>query len=293
MNQRNHFIRRWLLSLFLLSMISLLPFTWADTLPDSQNQLTEQQRQELERMVEASKQQATHLPLNLETQKQFSEGETKQLEKLVEQSEQAITPILQQEVKALLESEQYKANQTAGERLAREVLQLPEHPTRHQSTQEKETASGTGIEGQVLVFVSSSMPIETLRNYARSLVNVKGALVLRGGIDGLKRIRPTMTFSQRVLEIDPYCRGNCPLFNVPLLIDPLLFRQHHITQIPAIAFQPEGVVQGCERSNTAPATDIIYGDISLKGALDRLQQLNPHPKLNDLLTQLENPHVTY
>lgn len=284
--------RRWILLMLLLMVNCILP-SWADTLPDSQNQLTEQQRQELEKMVEASKQQAAHLPPNLETQKQLSERETKQLEKLVEQSEQAITPILQQEVKALLESEQYKANQAAGERLAREVLQLPEHPTRHQSTQEKANAPGMEIEGQVLVFVSASMPLETLRNYARSLVNIKGTLVLRGGIDGLKKIRPTMAFSQKVLKVDPYCRNNCPLFNVPLLIDPLLFRQHHITQVPAIVFQPEGLVQGCERSTTASGTDVIYGDISLKGALERLQQMNPHPKLNDLLTQLENSHVIY
>jgi type-F conjugative transfer system pilin assembly protein TrbC len=280
-------IRRWIVAMLLLVVNGLLP-SWAETLPDSQNQLTEQQRQELESMVEASKKQAAHLPPNLETQKQLSEGETKQLEKLVEQSEQAITPILQQEVKALLESEQYKANQSAGERLAREVLQLPQQSANHQPTQEKETSTGAETEGQVLVFVSSSMPIETLRNYARSLVKVKGALVLRGGIDGLRKIGPTIAFSQRVLKVDPYCRGNCPLFNIPLLIDPLLFRQHHITQVPAIAFQVEGVIQGCERSNTAPATEVIFGDISLKGALDRLQQLKPHPKLNNLITILEN-----
>lgn len=278
-------IRRWIVAMLLLVVNGLLP-SWAETLPDSQNQLTEQQRQELERMVEASKKQAAHLPPNLETQKQLSEGETKQLEKLVEQSEQAITPILQQEVKALLESKQYKANQAAGEQLAREVLQLPTQPASQQSSEEKETA--TGVEGQVLVFVSSSMPIETLRNYARSLVKVKGALVLRGGVDGLRKIGPTMAFSQRVLKVDPYCRDNCPLFKVPLLIDPLLFRQHHINQVPAIAFQVEGVIQGCERSNTAPATEVIFGDISLKGALDRLQQLKPHPKLNNLITILEN-----
>lgn len=282
----------FLILLMFLLMVNGLSPSWADTLPDSQNQLSEQQRQELEKMVAESKKQAAHLPPNLETQKQLSEGETKRLKELVEQSEQAITPILQQEVKALLESEQYKTNQAIGERVAKEVLQLPQQPASHQSTQEKET-DGTSVEGQILVFVSSSMPLETLRNYARALVKVKGALVLRGGVEGLRKIRPTMAFSQRVLKIDPYCSGNCPLFKVPLLIDPLLFRQLHITKVPAIAFQPAGVIQGCERSNTAPATEVIFGDISLKGALDRLQQLNPHPKLSDLLTQLESPHVTY
>lgn len=285
MSLLNQPVKRWITLALLLLMASNLPKAQETPLLDTNNQLTEQQQQELEKMVAESKKQVAHLPTNLDPQKPLSDAETQQLKKSVKQSEQAITPILKQEIKELLESKQYQVNKSVGERLAREVLQLPTEATRDNQQ------SSAPIEGQVVVFVSASMPMETLRNYARSLVKVKGALVLRGGIEGLKKIGPTLAFSQRVLKIDPYCTENCPLFKVPLLIDPLLFHQYQITQVPAIAFQPEGLVQGCDRSTTASAADVIYGDISLKGALDRLNQLNPHPKLNNLLTQLENNHV--
>jgi len=41
------------------------------------------------------------------------------------------------------------------------------------------------VSDQVVLFVSSSMPVQTLRNYARALAKVNGVMVLRGSVGGM------------------------------------------------------------------------------------------------------------
>src|SRR3546814_13401191 len=78
-----------------------------------------------------------------------------------------------------------------------------------------------------VLFVSSSMPISTLRNYAVQLERVHGVMAFRGVPGGLRKMGPMAKVTAQILRLDPGCEGpNCVMRNVQLIIDPVVFRQH-------------------------------------------------------------------
>ena len=63
---------------------------------------------------------------------------------------------------------------------------------------------------RLYLFVSSSVPVGTLRNYVQTLSNLVDPnirIVLRGFVKGASRIGPTMSFLQEVLFVDPRLRS--------------------------------------------------------------------------------------
>src|SRR3546814_19396346 len=83
------------------------------------------------------------------------------------------------------------------------------------------------------------MPISTLRNYAVQLERVHGVMAFRGVPGGLRKMGPMAKVTAQILRLDPGCEGpNCVMRNVQLIIDPVVFRQHGIAQVPALAMIP-------------------------------------------------------
>src|SRR3546814_1496084 len=61
-----------------------------------------------------------------------------------------------------------------------------------------------------VLFVSSSMPISTLRNYAVQLERVHGVMAFRGVPGGLRKMGPMAKVTAQILRLDPGCEGpNC------------------------------------------------------------------------------------
>ena len=61
---------------------------------------------------------------------------------------------------------------------------------------------------RIYIFISSSMPRETLRNYVRDVARLKDPnvrLIMRGLVGGVKYIKPTMRFVSGILLKDPAC----------------------------------------------------------------------------------------
>ncbi|MGK4422497.1 TrbC family F-type conjugative pilus assembly protein, partial [Klebsiella pneumoniae] len=74
----------------------------------------------------------------------------------------------------------------------------------------------------------------------------------------------------------------CAMRGVQLIVDPIVFRQHGIAQVPALAMIPGDPTQPyCERGEDAsdPATlpklagAIVYGDAALSGMLEEYARL--------------------
>ncbi|WP_232333031.1 type-F conjugative transfer system pilin assembly protein TrbC [Novosphingobium aquimarinum] len=127
-----------------------------------------------------------------------------------------------------------------------------------------------------VLFVSSSMPISTLRNYAAQLERVHGVMAFRGVPGGLRKMGPMAKLTAQILRLDPGCEGpNCVMRNVQLIIDPVVFRQHGIAQVPALAMIPGDPTQAyCERDDDSPrATHVVFGDSALSGMLDEYARL--------------------
>lgn len=141
-----------------------------------------------------------------------------------------------------------------------------------------------------LLFVSSSMPIETLRTYARQLERVDGVIAFRGVPGGLTRIGPMAGLTARMLRIDSGCEGPaCTMRSVQVVIDPILFRQHGIARVPALAMVPGDPTQPyCEREDeTAPrAAHLVLGDAALSGLLDEYARLGGKEEVRDASARL-------
>lgn len=138
---------------------------------------------------------------------------------------------------------------------------------------------------RVYLFVSSSVPFATLRNYAADIVKLNDPrfiLVLRGFVGGAKRIGPTASFIAEVLKANPDCALNqkeeCAMREIPFIVDPTLFRKIGIEKVPAVAFLPS--------NKQMPL--IVYGDASLGYALEQFAQETGDVGLEQLADEL-NP----
>ncbi len=129
-----------------------------------------------------------------------------------------------------------------------------------------------------IVFVSSSIPLTTLRAYAAQAEKIDAVLVIRGGVGGLKSMGPTVDFIMDVLRVDSQCNGvDCDMLEVSVLIDPILFNQAGIDRVPAVAVVHEDpFISYCERKTANARADpwvLTYGDASLSAHLDELRRL--------------------
>lgn len=102
---------------------------------------------------------------------------------------------------------------------------------------------------KLLVFVSFSMPKDSLQALQREVGEIGGQLVIRGLIDN--SLKKTTAAVSSVLDNG---QGG-------LSIDPTSFQQYHISQVPAFV-----VTSGQDDDNH----DVVYGNVSLEAALTEL-----------------------
>lgn len=158
-----------------------------------------------------------------------------------------------------------------------------------------DTESGPKLAGnQVVMFVSSSMPVQTLRNYARDLAKVGGVMVMRGTIGGISKMTETVSFTRQILVQHPECEGaKCKMWGTEMLIDPLLFRIYNINKVPALIYQPDMHIQsycdGLENINKASA--VIYGDASVRKMLESIALQSPTENKNAIAQAMEKLNV--
>lgn len=152
-------------------------------------------------------------------------------------------------------------------------------------------AAPPGTKGWVpVLFVSSSMPVTTLRAYAAQLEKARGILAFRGMPGGLTRVAPMAKLSAEILRHDPGCEGPaCAMRDVQLIVDPLIFRQHGVAQVPALAMVPgDPALPYCEREDESPrATHVVYGDAALSGLLEEYARLGGRKEVSDAQARLQ------
>lgn len=147
-----------------------------------------------------------------------------------------------------------------------------------------------------VVFASSSVPLPTLRRYAAVLEKTGGAIVLRGGVGGLRELGPTVDLIMKILKTDPACDGPlCDMREVSVLIDPVVFAQAGISRVPAVAIVDRDPFQSyCERETPEARSDpwiVTYGDASLEGHLEELARRGER-RAKSLLAQLRIEEAT-
>jgi len=127
---------------------------------------------------------------------------------------------------------------------------------------------------QIYIFISSSMPVSTIRNYVQDVAylgdpNIK--FVMRGFVDGIKKFGPTRKFIWSVLKKDPSCKGRCEVYKATLQVNPVLYRRFNIESVPAILYVkgtlPKEACKLNEKEVSYPNW-VIYGDASLETATE-------------------------
>jgi type-F conjugative transfer system pilin assembly protein TrbC len=153
---------------------------------------------------------------------------------------------------------------------------------------------------RLYLFISSSMPLNTLRNYARAIDHMgdpRIVMVLRGFVGGMQHVLPTQRFVLDVLQKNSDCDPDTPsdgaVFNVNLIIDPLLFRRFGVEHVPTLVYAIGLSVKGGDfGSEGLPETAqvahhvAISGDAALDYLLDRIQLETQSPALVHMVTTL-------
>lgn len=189
------------------------------------------------------------------------------------------------------------------ERLAKEVFpdQLGQYYKDVKVKADKQGTAGLKNSERIYIFISSSIPVQTLRNYAADIEKLDDpniVMVLRGFKDGMKKMKPTIEFSLSVLKKDPGCDivksgGECALFNMGITLDPLLFRRYGIEQVPAVVYVPHlsvidaAMSEGKEENAKAGEYYKLYGDASLEYILETIQKETNSASLDGLLKTLK------
>jgi type-F conjugative transfer system pilin assembly protein TrbC len=165
---------------------------------------------------------------------------------------------------------------------------MPEQKNNQKNEKEEEQENNFILDENEYIFVliSSSIPKKTLTNYIASiekLNNTNIQLVLRGFIDGMKKIKPTQDFISDIVIKNPSCKNDkgqftkeCEAYASKIIIDPLIFRTFKIDKVPAIVYTKNLNLRDRDRSIGYPdniKNEIegftLFGDISIDYALTR------------------------
>jgi len=136
--------------------------------------------------------------------------------------------------------------------------------------------------GTLYLFLSSSMPKDTFRNYLLDIEEVKSAVVpiMKGMVRGMRDKKANIRFFSEVLKKDSACfdapRKRCERFKTDILFQPPYFSQFNVTQVPTLIY-----VQGQEVYK-------IEGDASLAYLLERINEKAKQKDLKNLIGKLKN-----
>lgn len=182
---------------------------------------------------------------------------------------------LEEVKKRLYEVESYIRSDEFHERVESARRRIGEKIFSHSSYSQKKNVRRESLlreDERVYVFVSSGMPVDVVRAYVRdaSVLKSKNVIfVLRGGVKGLRFIRPTVEWVYSVIVRDPECFNSgkrCRVYPVRFQIDPFLFRRFDIREVPAVVYV-RGVIPEVGYSEGLPETKmgkafVSYGDVS-------------------------------
>ena len=168
----------------------------------------------------------------------------------------------------------------------------------YKDSKKSSATEGLGANERIYVFLSSSIPTETLRRYtsaAGALGDRNVRFVMRGFIDGAKYIKADPAFRQGPASRRPGLRplkSTCRTYNTAVIIDPMLFEHYHITRVPAFVYatvsglkDPEKS-EGLESNINIRAFHTVYGDVNFEYVLEAFEKETHSAGVSALLAGL-------
>ena len=124
------------------------------------------------------------------------------------------------------------------------------------------------ISPPIAIFVSFSMPRESLKSWIAQARTINAPIYIRGLINN--SFQETTKAVSEVVKEQP---GG-------LLIDPTMFKKYSIAQVPAVVLVKKEIMQKARKETFVAdknTFDVIYGDVTLDYALAKLQEVaEPH-----------------
>lgn len=152
---------------------------------------------------------------------------------------------------------------------------------------------------RIYVFVSSSVPLHTLRSYAQAIDKLKDpniVMVMKGFVGGLKDVNSMLDFVSSIIVKTPGCetrKTKCDSYVANLQVDPLLFSKYQITRVPAVVYA-QGVSiadatmsEGRNEHANPSSTYQILGDAPFNRSLDVIDRDAKSPALAGVIAALE------
>lgn len=150
---------------------------------------------------------------------------------------------------------------------------------------------------RIYLFVSSSMPLSTLKNYASDLDKLNDPniiMVMRGFVGGLRFIKPTLAFIDSILIKDPNCdpkRKKCDAYQASINIDPTLFSTYGVQTVPAIVYARgvnEMEMEKGQGATSGAALDafMVTGDVTFDYALEMITRESKSSQTENILKKL-------
>jgi conjugal transfer pilus assembly protein TrbC len=150
---------------------------------------------------------------------------------------------------------------------------------------------------RIYLFVSSSMPMSTLKSYASDLDKLRDPniiMVMRGFVNGVKYMKPTLVFISEIQTKDINCdpmQEKCEAYHVDVFIDPMLFSQYSIQSVPAIVYargvhSSESQTDQNISQNKASEVYTVSGDVSFEHALDVISKASKSSQIDNILKKL-------
>ncbi len=150
----------------------------------------------------------------------------------------------------------------------------------NKSPEQERKADNSLTTARIYLFLSSSVPDETVRAYIATIARSKEAEivpVLRGLVKGLD-FQASAGYFNRILLEDPDCRDTretkCRRYQVPVKIDPFLFDRYGITRVPTLVYEGD------------KDTFLIQGDAGLVFLLERVNRETKSTALANLIDKL-------
>jgi len=147
---------------------------------------------------------------------------------------------------------------------------------------------------RIYVFISSSMPVETIRNYVKAIDSIddpRVCMVMKGFIGDITDVKKTLAFIRKLLMKDPTCNdATCKIFKTEILIDPMLFRLYDIKTVPSIVYATNVFVTDPEQSEgqlSNPDGLKISGDVSLEYSLEKMEEKSHSGTLKSILNKMK------
>ena len=150
----------------------------------------------------------------------------------------------------------------------------------------------------IYIFVSASMPEEIIRAYVKETASLREHnifIAFRGMLGNPPKIKETSIYIKEILQKDAGCQGKCKRYNVRFAVDPVLFENYKVTEVPTFVYDRQVQNRDVGRKKEIKNESEYYklkGDVSLEYALEIFRRETKEKELEILLGKIKPEYGT-